>query len=77
MKSKKILLYGSLAILAVLALGAYATYLFPFLLKHSAAPPIVEGVPAPQFELKSLTGETYSLAQYKGTPVVLKFWSSI
>jgi len=77
MKSRKISICVSLAILAVIAVVAYANYLFPFVLKGFTAQPIAEGAAAPPFELKSLTGETVSLAQYQGKPVVLKFWSSI
>ena len=38
--------------------------------------PLSAGTVAPPFELKSLQGETVSLAQYKGRPVILMFWGS-
>ena len=39
-------------------------------------PPLTTGVAAPQFELESLTGETVSLEQFKGRPVIVMFWGS-
>ena len=77
MKSKKILIGVSVALLAVLALGAYGNHLFPFVIKEFTTQPIAEGGQAPQFELKTLTGEVVSLEQFRGKPVALKFWSSI
>ena len=38
--------------------------------------PLSAGTVAPSFELTSLQGETISLAQFKGRPVVLMFWGS-
>jgi cytochrome oxidase Cu insertion factor (SCO1/SenC/PrrC family) len=38
--------------------------------------PLSTGTVAPPFELTSLQGETVSLAQFKGRPVVLMFWGS-
>lgn len=78
MKSKKFLICVSIVIFLVLALGVYANHLFPWvLLREFRTQPIEEGAAAPPFELKTLTGETVSLAQFKGKPLVLKFWSSI
>ena len=39
-------------------------------------PPLAAGAVAPHFELESLTGEVVSLAQFKGMPVLIMFWSS-
>ncbi len=38
--------------------------------------PLSAGKPAPSFELASLTGETVSLDQFKGDPVLLMFWGT-
>lgn len=35
-----------------------------------------EAVPAPEFSLKDLTGNTISLASYKGKVLVLNFWAT-
>ncbi|MDQ4144321.1 MAG: redoxin domain-containing protein [Actinomycetota bacterium] len=32
--------------------------------------------PAPEFEATTFEGETFSLAEQRGTPVVLNFWES-
>ena len=34
------------------------------------------GVPAPDFSFETFEGETFSLAEQRGTPVVLNFWES-
>jgi cytochrome c biogenesis protein CcmG, thiol:disulfide interchange protein DsbE len=34
------------------------------------------GYPAPNFTLKTLSGETLTLADLRGTPVVLNFWAT-
>jgi len=39
-------------------------------------PPLSAGAKAPQFELISLKGETVSLSQFKGRPVLAMFWSA-
>lgn len=41
-----------------------------------ALPSVLEGRPAPAFELSDLDGNPVSLAQLAGTPVVLNFWST-
>ena len=42
----------------------------------SSAPAPVAGAPAPDFSLKSLDGQTVSLSQFKGHPVLINFWAS-
>ena len=42
----------------------------------SSAPAPVAGAPAPDFSLKSLDGQTISLSQLKGHPVLINFWAS-
>jgi cytochrome oxidase Cu insertion factor (SCO1/SenC/PrrC family) len=32
--------------------------------------------PAPDFEVTTFSGETFALAEQRGTPVVLNFWES-
>lgn len=44
-------------------------------LRRLIAPPLETGVAAPQFELETLAGETVSLKDFKGKPVLLKFWN--
>lgn len=39
-------------------------------------PPLAAGTEAPAFELQSLKGETVSLGQFKGRPVLAMFWSA-
>lgn len=34
------------------------------------------GYPAPEFRLKTLTGENFALSDLRGTPVVLNFWAT-
>ena len=41
-----------------------------------AVGPIVAGVPAPDFELPSLTGGSVRLSEYRGKKVVLFMWAS-
>ena len=38
--------------------------------------PLSTGTVAPAFELESLAGDTVSLEQYKGRPVLIMFWGS-
>ena len=38
--------------------------------------PIVAGIPAPDFELPSLTGSPVRLSDYRGRKVVLFMWAS-
>ncbi len=38
--------------------------------------PVVTGVPAPDFELPSLEGDTVRLSDYLGRKVVLFMWAS-
>lgn len=39
-------------------------------------PAAVAGHPAPEFELKTLEGETLRLADFKGKPVLVNFWAT-
>ena len=45
-------------------------------LARMAVGPIVAGVPAPDFELPSLTGGPVRLSDYRGKKVVLFMWAS-
>ncbi len=69
----------ALALVVVVAAGCRA----PTAASSSASPPVTTspattspGSPAPDFSLVSLDGEAYSLADLKGKPIVLNFWSS-
>ena len=46
-----------------------------FLSGMAKAPPLVGG-PAPQFELKTMTGQNFKLSDFKGRFVVLNFWAT-
>ena len=46
------------------------------LLLLSMPDPLEIGTPAPDFSLPSLDGDTVSLADFAGRPVLLTFWSS-
>ncbi len=41
-----------------------------------ASGPVVSGVPAPDFELPSLSGGSVKLSDYMGRKVVLFMWAS-
>lgn len=42
----------------------------------NAAAPLTPGSPAPDFQLKTVSGKTVSLAALKGHPVMLNFWAT-
>ena len=42
----------------------------------AATPPQRAGGAAPDFTVETFEGESFSLAEQKGTPVVLNFWES-
>ncbi len=61
------------------AVSLDGTPLFTVLLtpaKMSSAPAPVAGAPAPDFTLLALDGETVSLAQFSGQPVLINFWAT-
>lgn len=41
---------------------------------HTAQPAI--GYPAPDFTLKTLDGQTFTLSAQRGTPIILNFWAT-
>jgi peroxiredoxin len=55
---------------AVIALGGFA-----FFDQNTPTPPEPDGA-APDFTLTSLDGETISLSDFRGQPVILNFWAS-
>jgi cytochrome c biogenesis protein CcmG/thiol:disulfide interchange protein DsbE len=64
---KKILLWGGLLLLlVVLGIGLF----------RSQQGQVAVGEPAPDFELISFSGETYRLADYRGSVIVVNFWAS-
>ncbi len=64
---KKILIWGGVVLL-LLILG--------FGLIQSQQGQIGRGELAPDFELKSFSGETYQLSDFRGSVVVVNFWAS-
>ncbi len=64
---KKILIWGGVVLL-LLILG--------FGLIQSQQGQIGRGELAPDFELKSFSGETYRLSDFRGSVVVVNFWAS-
>ncbi len=48
----------------------------PRFIKKLTTRPLEAGVAAPQFQLTAITGEIVSIGDFKGTPVLLKFWST-
>ncbi|MEJ2412741.1 MAG: TlpA disulfide reductase family protein [Anaerolineales bacterium] len=64
---KKILLWGGLLLLlVVLGIGLY----------RSQQGQVGVGEAAPDFMLQSFSGETYRIADYRGSVVVVNFWAS-
>lgn len=52
-----------------LGLGSSSLYASP-------APALAVGAPAPDFELLSVSGETFRLSQFRGSPVLINFWAT-
>ena len=64
---KKLLLWGGLALLLmVLVVG----------LIQSQQGQVGQGEMAPDFELKSFSGETYQISDFRGSVIVVNFWAS-
>jgi len=64
---KKLLLWGGLAfLLMVLVVG----------LIQSQQGQVGQGEMAPDFELKSFSGETYQISDFRGSVIVVNFWAS-
>ncbi|HET7578829.1 MAG TPA: thiol-disulfide oxidoreductase ResA [Bacillales bacterium] len=72
MKNKKARLWMRTAILTVFAAAVIFTLLEAFDQNEGAAP----GDTAPVFELKTLSGKTINLSDYRGKGVLLNFWGS-
>ena len=62
---------SSLVLLSVIGLSAHAVRAAD----PAATGPVV-GMPAPDFSLKTLTGQTVSLASYRGKTVVINTWAT-
>jgi cytochrome c biogenesis protein CcmG, thiol:disulfide interchange protein DsbE len=69
--NKKVLLIGALLVLPLMALLAISFRFDPKVVES----PLI-GKPAPEFTLLDLDGNTYSLSELRGKPVVINFWST-
>jgi cytochrome c biogenesis protein CcmG/thiol:disulfide interchange protein DsbE len=65
-----------LGIGALIVLPMLALFWVSFGNDPHALPSVLEGKPAPAFELRDLDGNAVSLASLQGSPVVLNFWST-
>ncbi len=75
---KKLLAVAVLVLLGVFVVSTLMRYPPSFLTRHFRGlrtPSIDTGTTAPNFRLPSLSGDMVSLDQYKGRPVLIKFWS--
>ena len=74
----KRVLWSGLAVLAVIAVGLWVGFnpLASNPDTGSLEPAPIAGHPAPDFTLKTLEGETVSLSDFRGQPVVLNFWAT-
>ncbi len=66
----------SLAILALSAVWIGLTAVYAPATTQGQAPAPQPGFLAPDFELQTLDGQTLSLAQFHGQPVILNLWAS-
>ena len=73
--SKKKRFYALLVAVLVLTTVSVAAWWPPRFIKAMTTPPLEAGAAAPQFELESLSGDKFSLEQFEGKAVLLKFWS--
>jgi cytochrome oxidase Cu insertion factor (SCO1/SenC/PrrC family) len=75
---KKLFAVAVLVLLGAFVVSTLRRYPPSFLTRHFRGlrtPSIDTGMTAPNFTLPLLSGDTVSLDQYKGRPVLLKFWS--
>lgn len=66
-----LLLAATVLVILISLLG-----LFTYRFFVDASPPLVEGQPAPEFQLETFEGSRLSLSDLKGRGVVLNFWAS-
>lgn len=69
--NRKVLLVGLLLVTPLLIFLALSFRADP----RAIDSPLV-GKPAPDFELRSLDGETYRLSDFRGQPVMVNFWAT-
>jgi cytochrome c biogenesis protein CcmG, thiol:disulfide interchange protein DsbE len=70
-------LYLVTGVVAALALGLLGVFYSAFGGNPHEVPFMMAGQPAPKFTLKRLdTGETVTLEQFKGQPVLINFWAT-
>lgn len=65
-----LLIFGAIAAFVIVLLVVLA-----IAVRTRGAPPLESGA-APNFSVTTFDGQTYSLAELKGRPVVLNFWAS-
>ncbi len=69
--------HKGIVLLIILALGAA---LFSFIFSGKGEQPArkkaVAGMPAPDFELKDITGKVWRLADFRGKVVLVNFWAT-
>jgi len=63
--------------LVVLLGGGFIWYLFQPAPGPIVAAAIPDGSPAPNFTLRTPEGQTYTLSQLRGHPVIINFWATI
>jgi len=66
------------AVVAVFLLTTFAKYPLSFLMRYTkgfTTTPLAAGMPAPQFDLETISGERVALAQLGERPLLIKFWS--
>jgi thiol-disulfide isomerase/thioredoxin len=75
-KRKRILLWGGIGLVAVLAIAGFFAFVPAPEQSATAQGQAEVGAPAPDVQMESFSGEEVTLSQFEGTPVVLNFWAT-